>query len=144
MWNHIDTPMIYSEAFESSQQHGYGGIRISSFSNKYRKKNPASVWISLYLLTYTRGPTPPAPPACPCPRPLQLFIPVVYFLSQAINLNAVFKQLSTASALPSFHISALQLKCWGMAWVPLFIQHCLQKKLRQPLPLVLSSLLSFR
>lgn len=108
--------------------------------NKYRKKNPASVWISLYLFLYAKGPTPPAPAACPCPRLLQLLVPVVYFLSQAIHLDAMFKQSASASTLPSFHISALHRMCWGTAWIPLFIQHCLQKDLKQPLPLILPSL----
>lgn len=56
--------------------------------------------------------------------------------SRAIHLDAMFKQPATASMSPSFHISALHLTCWGTARVPLFIQHCLQKELRQPLPLL--------
>jgi len=111
MWNHIDTPMIYSEDCEVIQEHGHGVTKISSFSNEYRKKNPASVWSSLYLFPYAKGPTSLASPACPCPRLLQLLIPVVYFLSQGIHLDAIFKQLATASMLPSFHISALHLIC---------------------------------
>lgn len=61
MWNHIDTPMIYSEKtlkVKSINIMVLGFLFI--FSNEYRKKNPASEWISLYLFPYTKDPTTPA------------------------------------------------------------------------------------
>lgn len=35
MWNHIDTPMIYSGDFEGLQEHGHGGVRNFNFFNDW-------------------------------------------------------------------------------------------------------------
>lgn len=62
MWNHIDTPMVYSEKtlkiFKSIDIMALGCLSL--FSKEYRKKNPASEWISLYLFPCTKHPTTPA------------------------------------------------------------------------------------
>lgn len=114
MWNHIDTPMIYSEDSEGIQEHEHGGIRISSFSNEHRKENPASVWISLHLFPCAKGPIPPAPPACPCPSLLRLLFPVLDFLSQAIQLDAIISHCIHAAILPHLCPPPYVLRnCWS-------------------------------
>lgn len=88
------------------------------------RKRPYSPWSSCMPLSQTNTTA----------HPSRAFLSLKLFIVMQCSSNQPLP-----SALPSFHISALHLMCWGTAWVPLFIQHCLQKDLKQLLPLILSS-----